>query len=285
MKNILRYGPTRRMVKVMIALSWPIIRYGKSWSNKPFLKHIINPFFMRPYNELSSVPVTVPVNAELRPPESVPVPLRVLERLVTDIEDRFILNECICRGHDRCVNHPRDLGCLALGPAIDRMHPSHGRRASAGEAVAHVRRAVKEGLVPNLAHVWIDPLAFGLTKFQKLMFICFCDDCCCLYRKYMTDRGPNLDRAYKRLPGISMRVDASLCDGCGDCAGSCFLGVIRMENGIAVTGGACAGCGKCVGACAKGARALVIPGEEELYRTVIARVREMSDVEVKAGRS
>jgi ferredoxin len=284
MKNILRYGPTKRMVKVMIALSWPIIRFGKAWSNKPILKWIINPFFKRPYNELSSIPVVIPVNVSIDPPESVPIPLRVLERLVTDIEDRFILHECICRSHVKCGNHPRDLGCMALGPAIDRMHPTHGRRVTADEAVAHVRRAAKEGLVPNIAHVWIDPLSFGLTRFQKLMFICFCDDCCCIYRKYMTARGPNLDKAYKKIPGISIKLNAELCNGCGDCVQRCFLGEIKIEEGKSVTNdNACAGCGKCVAVCTKGARTLVIPDEKELYRRVIARVREMSDVAIDSN--
>ena len=45
-------------------------------------------------------------------------------------------------------------------------------------------------------------------------------------------------------------------------------------------GDACAGCGKCIEVCTKGARTLVIPDEEELYRRVIARVREMSDVAI-----
>ncbi len=279
MKNLFRYGPTKKMVKAMITLSWPAIRYGKMWSGKPLLGKIINPFFRRPWNEVTSVPV----NVSLPAPGSVPVPLRVLERLVAAIDDRFILHECICRGHLKCATHPRDIGCMALGPAVDRMHPSHGRRAGAEDAIAHLRRAAREGLVPNLAHVWIDPLAFGL-RFQKLMFICFCDDCCCLYRTYMKDRGPNLDRAYKKIPGISIETDGSRCDGCGACVDACFLGEIRIENGVSVTNeSSCAGCGACVKSCPRDARTLVIPGEEELYLRVLERVREMSRVETGAS--
>ncbi|MBN1533856.1 MAG: 4Fe-4S dicluster domain-containing protein [Spirochaetes bacterium] len=278
MWNIFRYGPTRRMVRVMIALSWPTIRFGKAWSNKPVLKWLIRPFFKRPHNEVTSIPI----NERLELPGSVPVPLRVVERLVAGIEDRFILHECICRGHMQCENHPRDIGCIALGPATSRMHPSHGRRVSADEAVAHVRRAAKAGLVANLAHVWIDPLAFG-TRFRDLLFICFCDDCCCLYRRHMTDRGPTLAKAYRKIPGISIETDGDLCNGCGECVKSCFLGEIRIVDGKAVTDlEACAGCGQCVPACARGARKLVIPGEEELYERVISRVHEMSRVPVRA---
>lgn len=271
---MLRFGPGKRLVKLMVALSWPIMIAAKKWSSLPVLGWIINPFFKYPHNEVTAIPIDI----EVKQPDSVPLPRRVLERLVSEVEDIFIIDECICRGLLSCRNYPKDIGCMALGKAIRRMHPSHGRMATREDAVAHVRRAAEAGLIANVAHVWIDPLAFGLTPFRQLMFICFCDDCCCLYRTHMRKRGPNLDRAYQKLPGISVAVEAMRCNGCGICVESCFVAAMELEDGVAVPGKGCKGCGRCVEVCPQGAIALKLEDEEELYRRLIGRINDVSDI-------
>jgi len=271
---MLRYGPGRKMVKTMVWLSWPIIRWGKKLSSYPVLKWIIHPFFAYPYSEVTAVPINVKVDL----PDSVPVPVRILERLVGDVEDRFLLDECICRGLLNCENHPKEIGCMALGPAIKRINPSHGRRISAEEAVSHIRKAADSGLIASLAHTWIDPLAFGLRHFNQLMFICFCDDCCCLYRTHMTKRGPNLDRSYRPLPGVSIRIDTGLCSGCGVCVERCFVASMQMEDGIAVVGDDCKSCGRCVELCPENAIELVMEDEETLYRRLRERIAAVADI-------
>ena len=203
MSALFKYGPNRRMVKLSVALSWPLMQAAKRLSNVPLLKWVINPFFAHPHNEITAIPI----NAEIAMPDSVALPSRILEEVLKRSSDIFVLDECICRGLLKCTNHPKDIGCIALGPAARRMHPSHGRFVTVDEGMAHVRRAAKAGLIASVAHVWIDPVAFWTVPFSRLMFICFCDDCCCLYRTHMKHRGPNLDRAYKGLPGISVSVD------------------------------------------------------------------------------
>ena len=135
------YGPGKRMVRFMVRLSWPIIAAGKKWSALPVLKRIINPFFRRPFNEITSVPIS----ANISLPDSVPLPRGVLEKLVSRIEEKFVLDECICRNHNRIAGEERRIGCMAMGPAIRRMHPSHGRRVTTEEAIAHIRRAGEHG--------------------------------------------------------------------------------------------------------------------------------------------
>lgn len=274
-----RYGPGRRFVKTAVRLSWPIIVAAKRLSAVPVFRWIINPFFAHPHNEVTAIPINVP----LSPPDSVPLPRRLVERVIREASDIFILDECICRGKLDCANHPKTIGCMALGKAVDRMHPSHGRRATMEEAFAHVKKAAEAGLIANIAHVWIDPLAFMLAPFNRLMFICFCDDCCCLYRTHMKRRGPNLDRAYRRLPGISIRLDTELCDGCGLCDERCFVAAIRMENGRPVIGHDCKGCGRCVELCPRGALSLSLADEETLARRLIGHVRSLADIGPGSG--
>jgi ferredoxin len=274
MMNFLKYGPPKKMVRFMLRLSWPIIIVAKRWSSLPILKWVINPFFAYPWNEVTAIPI----NEKILPPESLILPRRVVERLISEINDIFILDECICRDKEDCESYPRDIGCMALGPAISRMHPSHGRRVAKEDAVAHIRRASKAGLIANVAHVWVDPVAFGLTDFKRLMFICFCCDCCCLYRTHMEKRGPNLDRAYKKLPGISVTVNPEKCNSCGICVERCFVSEMVLEKGIAMVGEGCKGCGRCVEVCPEEAVSLRIENEEIIYRQMRDRIEDVADI-------
>lgn len=274
MFDFLKYGPPKKMVRVMIRLSWPIMIVAKRLSSYPPFKWIINPFFAYPWNEVTAIPIQETVV----PPDNLVLPRRVVERFVSSVDDLFILDECICRTKLGCKEYPADLGCMALGPSIKRLHPSHGRRVTREEAIEHVRKASKAGLIANVAHVWIDPVAFGLTNFTRLMFICFCCDCCCLYRTHMQKRGPNLERAYQGLPGVSITVDAAKCTGCNLCVDRCFVAAMELKDGVASPGESCKGCGRCVEICPEGALTLSIEDEDTLYRQLISRVSEVSDI-------
>jgi UDP-glucose 4-epimerase len=272
--NILKYGPNKRFVKFVVWLGWPIAIAGKRWSSFPIFKWIIDPFFSYPWNEVT----VIPINQEVHRPDNVVLPRSVVERLVSEVNDIFILDECVCRVKEGCEKYPRDIGCIGLGSAVSRMHPSHGHRASREEAVEHVRKAAKAGLIANVGHVWIDPVAFGLTRFNKLMFICFCDDCCCLYRTYLRKRGPNLDKACKGLPGIRVAVDPEKCVGCGTCVDQCFVAAMELRDGKAVPGDHCKRCGRCAEICAKGAASIKIDSEGALYERLVERINEVADI-------
>jgi ferredoxin len=270
---MLQYGPGKKLVRFMVWLSWPIIIAGKKWSNVPVLKWIINPFFKRPHNEVTSVPMSIDVDL----PKSVALPRTILEKLLSKIDDKFILDECICRVHNHVTTDDRRVGCIALGPAIKRMHPSHGRRATTAEAIAHVNHAGDLGLIANIAHTWIDSIAFWLD-FRQLMFICFCDDTNCIFRTHMKMRGPNLDQAFKKLPGVTVRVDPEKCDGCTVCVDNCFVSAIAMNDGKALIGNDCKGCGRCVEICPRDAITLKLEDEDKLLRQIEDRIRQVADI-------
>jgi ferredoxin len=274
MSALFKYGPNRSMVKLSVALSWPLMQAAKRLSNVPVLKWIINPFFAHRYNEVTAIPI----NAEIAMPESVALPSRIVEEILRRSSDIFVLDECICRGLRKCQNHPADIGCIALGPAARRMHPSHGRFVSVADGMTHVKRAAKAGLIASVAHVWIDPVAFWTVPFSRVMFICFCDDCCCLYRTNMKDRGPNLDRAYKGLPGISVAVDREACNGCGICADRCFIGAMKVVDGRAVVPKDCRGCGRCVEICPRGALRIEMEDMELLISRMMERIGAVADI-------
>jgi ferredoxin len=247
---------------------------AKRLSNVPVLRWLINPFFAYPYSEVTAIPI----NAEINMPASVPLPTKIVEEILKKSSDIFVLDRCICRDLKKCTDHPAGIGCMALGPATRRIHPSHGRFVSVDEGMAHVKRAGKAGLIASVAHVWIDPVAFWSVPFDRLMFICFCDDCCCLYRTHMKARGPNLDRAYKSLPGISVVVDRKRCDGCGVCAERCFIGEMEIVDGTAAVPSGCKGCGRCVEVCPKGALALQLDDMDMLVSRIMTRINAVADI-------
>ncbi|NMB63972.1 MAG: 4Fe-4S binding protein [Spirochaetes bacterium] len=269
-----RYGPPKLFVKIAVALSWPIMILGKRLSAVPIVKHIINPFFKYPYNEVTAVPI----NVAIAPAKSVTLPVQVLSEVVARVNHIFILDECICRSLLNCSNHPRTIGCMALGEASHRIHPSHGHRATAQEAQEHIAKAAKAGLVASVAHVWIDPVAFWSVPFNKLMFICFCDDCCCLYRTHMKKRGENLNKAYKKLPGVTVRVNFDSCNGCGVCAQRCFVAAIQMKDGIAVISEDCKGCGRCVQVCPQQAVEIYFDDKDTLVANLVERINKVADI-------
>jgi ferredoxin len=281
MWNPFKYGPNLKLVRLQVKLSWPFITYGKKLSAVPILKWIIYPFFKRPHNELTSIPIHVNIES----PESVALPQRLVERLIAQIDEVFLMDECHCAGVKNRMSPRLNTGCLAFGPSTARIHPSHGRLVDTAEAVRHVQKAAAEGLVANIAHVWIDALAFQLTQFNRLLFMCFCDDDQCLYRSFMKSRGPSLDKTYKKLPGLSVQVDPSKCDMCETCVDYCFVSAIEIQGDAAVIGADCTGCGLCVGHCPEGAISMTMENEEEMFQQLLDRVREISNLPLRVDQS
>ena len=278
MWNPFKYGPGLKLVRLQVRLSWPLIQYGKKLSDVPMLKWLIYPFFKRPHNELTSIPI----HAIVKAPDNVTLPMKLVERLVSEIDEIFLMDECHCAGVKNRDSPRLNIGCMAFGPSIARIHPSHGHRVNTKEAIEHVRKAAKAGLVANIAHVWIDALAFQTTKFNRLLFMCLCDDDRCIYRSLMKRRGPSLDGAYRKLPGLSVRVDSAKCNACETCIESCFVSAITLEGNRATIGDACTGCGFCVNNCAEGAISLTMENEEKMFQQLLQRVREISNLPLKS---
>jgi ferredoxin len=277
MWNIFKYGPNLKLVRLQVRLSWPLIVYGKKLSAVPLLKWFIYPFFKRPFNELTSIPIHVKIEA----PKSVALPMTLVERLVGEIEDIFLMDECHCAGVKNRESSRLNTGCMAFGPSTARIHPSHGRRIDTAEAVKHVRKAAAQGLVANIAHVWVDAFAFQLTRFDRLLFMCFCDDDQCIYRSFLKRRGPSLDQTYQKLSGLSLRIDEQKCLKCEACSEACFVLAITMQENAAVIGNDCTGCGICIQHCPEGAISLTMENEEEMFTRLLNRVREMSKLPLK----
>ncbi|MGD8473057.1 MAG: 4Fe-4S binding protein, partial [Anaerolineae bacterium] len=118
--------------------------------------------------------------------------------------------------------------------------------------------------------VWL-----GIGPGDKLMTICHCCPCCCLWRM-LPDLAPEIGAKTMGMPGVMVQVDEE-CVGCGTCTeGVCFVDAIRLEDGRAVIGDACRGCGRCVEICPQDAIKLSLEHAEavdEAVRQLSTRVQ------------
>jgi dissimilatory sulfite reductase (desulfoviridin) alpha/beta subunit len=117
-----------------------------------------------------------------------------------------------------------------------------------------VMLAVKRraGLVHLVGRNKLDKVWLGATPGHKLLTICNCCPCRCLWR-ILPDLDPAIGAKVGKMPTVEVRM-TDRCVGCGRCAESvCFVGAIRLDGGRAVIGDACRGYGRCVEVCPQGA--------------------------------
>jgi ferredoxin len=224
---------------------------------------------------------TVDVQREIRVPEDVVLPSKVLDYFIEQASDLWIMDACLCRQSEGCKDFPIDLGCLFMGRAVSQINPSLGRRVMRQEARAHVRRAREAGLVHLIGRNKLDSMWLGAGPGHQLLTVCNCCPCCCLFGVL-----PHLDKPLRskitRMPGVQVTV-TDRCVGCGACAsGICFVDAIQM---VTATGRAlraqiredCVGCGRCVDVCPE--QAIEISGlDGEFVQRAIARLSPSIDV-------
>lgn len=218
----------------------------------------------------------IPVNRALASPEEMVVPAQVVERFVERAGFIWRMNACICRDARQCRDYPIDLGCLFLGEAAKGINPKLGRPVSREEALAHLRRCREAGLVHMVGRNKLDTLWLGVGPGSRLLTICNCCPCCCLWR-ILPDLAPGIGAKVAGMPGVRVTVTGR-CRGCGTCTRDiCFVGAIRLDGKRAVVGEACRGCGRCVSACPHQAIELVLEDADAVEHS-IARLAVRVDV-------
>ncbi len=190
----------------------------------------------------------LPINEAIDRPGEMVLPSQVVEHFVEQASYHWIMDVCICRDASQCRDYPIDLGCLFLGEAAADINPRLGHQATREEALAHIRRCREAGLVHLIGRNKLDTIWLGVGPGHKLLTICHCCPCCCLWRM-LPFVSPQIGSRVSRMPGVSVTV-SDRCVGCGTCTvGVCFVNAIRLSDGRATIGEACRGCGRCVDAC------------------------------------
>jgi ferredoxin len=169
------------------------------------------------------------------------------------------MRECICRAAEGCRDYPIDLGCLFLGAAANGINPRLGQPVSLEEALAHLERCRDAGLVHLIGRNKIDTIWLGVTPGERLLTICQCCPCCCLWR-ILPQLPHAIGRKVSRMPGVEVRV-SDRCTGCGTCLDACFVSAIQLEDGRSHISELCVGCGRCVSVCPDEAICLRVSGQ------------------------
>ncbi|MEX2717321.1 MAG: DUF362 domain-containing protein [Candidatus Sigynarchaeum springense] len=191
-------------------------------------------------------------------PESIAVPSRVVDHFIDQASVHVVMDKCICRDAARCKDYPIGLGCLFMGEAASRISPAIGHRVTKAEAKVHVKKCREAGLVHLIGKNKLDTVWLNARPGEKLLTVCNCDPCCCLWRM-LPDLPLDIARKVTRMPGISVVV-SDRCNGCGTCtSGTCFVDAVHLASGKAVIDQQkCRGCGRCAERCPNHAIDVVI---------------------------
>ena len=200
----------------------------------------------------------IPINQNIEGAEqSVALPFSILEQFVREASVRVIMHECICRDNNHCKDYPIQTGCVFLGEAARGINPKLGKQAGVEETLGHIKDAMGAGLVPFTGRNKLDTLWLGIGPGERLLTICLCCPCCCLYSVY-PHLPAHMRKSVVRLEGLEVKVTSD-CVGCGRCETVCLSQAIHVEGLQAVIQDEkCNGCGRCASECPNEAIQLVL---------------------------
>lgn len=204
------------------------------------------------------------------------VPSRILEHFIEEAHYHWIMDWCICRSSSSCEYYPINLGCLFLGEAAMKIDPKLGRKVTKEEALEHAKKCREAGLVHLIGRNKIDTLWLKVGPGDKLLTVCNCCDCCCLWRilPFMPSK---IASKVTKMPGVNVTVTKDQCIACGTCTKVCFVKAIDVIDKKAKISDECRGCGRCVMVCPNNAIELTIEGIEYINEA-IDRVESLVDV-------
>jgi ferredoxin len=209
----------------------------------------------------------ISVDQEVKRPASTALPSQVVEHFIKKAKHHWIMNFCICRESMDCQDYPQELGCLFLGEGTLDINPTLGRRVTKEEALEHVRKCREAGLVHMIGRNKLDKQWLGVKEGDKLLSICNCCPCCCLWR-IAPVLDPRIGQKVKKMPGVEVKVSEE-CIDCGTCTRDiCFVEAIHLKEGKAFIDENCKGCGRCVDACPQGAIKIVINNDSFVEESI-----------------
>jgi ferredoxin len=169
-----------------------------------------------------------------------------------------------------------NLGCLFLGEVATKIDPKLGRRVTKEETFEHTKKCREAGLVHLIGRNELDTFWFKIGPGEKLLTICNCCDCCCLWR-ILPFLSYKIALKVTKMPGVNVTISKDQCIGFGTCTKVCFVKAIDVIDKKAKISDECRGCGRCVEVCPNNAIELTVEGIEYINEA-IERVESLVDV-------
>lgn len=216
----------------------------------------------------------IQINQSVTAPGEMVLPSQIVEYFIEKANYHWVMNFCICRDSNNCTDYPIELGCLFLGEAATKINPELGRKVTKEEALQHVKKCREAGLVHLIGRNRLDAVWLNVGPDNKLLTICNCCPCCCLWRM-LPDLAPDIGSKVTKMPGVTITV-TDACVGCKTCESVCFVNAIKVINNRAVITTECRGCSRCVDACPQ--KALHISIDNQFVEKSIDRIAELVDI-------
>jgi ferredoxin len=261
----------KKWQRKILTLLWPFRFIGARLTKFPPVGRLVKHFFFD-----GDFAVYLPHKKAQKGQVKVVLPDAVVNYFIEQASFRFQMNGCVCRETNRCQNYPSDLGCLFLGEAARGINPALGREVSVAEAKAIQKRVDELGLINMVGKLRLDRVLLAVSSGERLLTICHCCECCCLFNLLPYLATP-IGRSIQKLDGVEVSVDGP-CRGCGRCVETCFARAISIEEGKAVIGEQCRGCGRCVTSCPAEAITLTIEKDDFIEESIL-RIRSYVQVD------
>jgi ferredoxin len=258
-----------------IEKAFPIRFFLARLTRVPLIGHLLHYLFFQG-DDIMYIPrdTVVTIGASIERPPDMVLPSTVVEHFIEKATHHWIMNFCICRESLQCTEYPIELGCLFLGEAALQIRPDLGRKVTKEEALDHVKRCREAGLVHLIGRNKLDAMWLQVSPGKKLMTICNCCPCCCLW-KMLPDLDADIGKKVTRMPGVSISLSDE-CTGCGVCVDTCFVQAITVVERKAVISEDCRGCGRCVEICPYNALSLHV--DETFLTESIERLDAVVDI-------
>ena len=221
----------------------------------------------------------VPVQETVPVPDSVHMPIEIIQPLIEKAAFIGKAKECMCRRAFECKDHPHDVACLFLGTAFEHGE-AHGLvMLTPDEALEHMQHAIGIGLTPTL--IWEKEINTNFkAPMNKGLAICVCCDCCCDMRLALRLGGHKFRKKVFRPEGVTVVVSDD-CDLLGDCAvpdvcsvSAISLGPTKAEIDLEK----CVGCGHCVQVCPIEAISFEFDPEVDIVGSLISQIETYTTI-------
>lgn len=271
--------PRSRLFIWLLKKGFPLRTIFARFTRVPLLGRVVDYMLFHeddiiylPKNEVTNI---VRINQPIEQHGEMVVPSSVVEHFIEIANYHWIMDWCICRSASSCEHYPIDLGCLFLGEAAMKIDPKLGRKVSKEEALEHIRKCREAGLVHLIGRNKLDTFWLKVGPGNKLLTVCNCCDCCCLWR-ILPHVSKKISSKVTKMPGVEVSVGEE-CIGCGTCIDVCFVKAIEIKDGKAVISETCRGCGRCVEVCPQNAISLSVESIE-YFKNSIEKIESLVDV-------